>query len=92
MAETTQITLENGLEVEIFPNALNDMEVIDLIIEADEGGQELLVYSKLMKKLMPLESKQKIYDFIRLEDGTVPPDAFTPIILELFHAIDPKKK
>ena len=62
-----QIKLSNGTTVKINENVVNDMELVDLLSEAQEDGTK---YSAVVEKIFGKE-KKKLYNAIR-KDGIVP--------------------
>lgn len=79
-----KVTLDSGLELEVDVEAMADMEVVDALSELDEGNT--LAVSKVLKKILTKEEKQKLYDFYR-KDGKVPPidvvNAFAEMLQKL---------
>lgn len=64
-----KVKLTNGFKCEINENLANDMELIDLLAEAKEDAT---CYSKVVLKVFGQEQRDKLYDVLRKEDGTVP--------------------
>ena len=74
------IKLDNGLELEMDKELLNDMRVLDLMAEDDNPTS----YPKLVNLIMGKDQKQKVYDFISKENnGRIPIEQFRPIFEEL---------
>ncbi len=65
-----KIVLENGLELEVNENSLNNMELLDALEEMTEGDE--LSMSKVVKLMLGKENRKKLYDSIRHKDGRVP--------------------
>lgn len=88
-----KIKTTSGFECEIDSTALADMELLDAIIDVEsaEGNDKLIYYSKIMKKLLPADVKQRLYDHIRTESGRVPPEAFEKELFDIFAELDKKK-
>ena len=63
-------TTSTGFQYEITDEAMNDAELLDALIEADEGNATSMM--KAMNKLLGAEQKQKLYEHLRNEDGRVP--------------------
>lgn len=81
-----QITLENGLELEIDTRRLDDMALVDALAELQEG--DALAVSKVSRLLMDGETRKKLYDQIREENsGRVPVAAFMASITEIFQLL-----
>ena len=62
--------LQNGLELEVNENSLNNMELLDALEEMTEGDE--LSMSKVVKLMLGKENRKKLYDSIRHKDGRVP--------------------
>lgn len=65
-----KIVLENGLELEVNEQSLNNMELLDALEEMTEGDE--LSMSKVVKLMLGKENRKKLYDSIRHKDGRVP--------------------
>lgn len=63
-------TTSTGFEYVITDEAMNDAELLDALIEADEGNATSMM--KAMNKLLGTEQKQKLYEHLRDEHGRVP--------------------
>ena len=63
-------TTSTGFRYEITDEAMNDAELLDALIEADEGNATSMM--KAMNKLLGTEQKQKLYEHLRNEHGRVP--------------------
>ena len=63
-------TTSTGFEYVITDEAMNDAELLDALIEADEGNATSMM--KAMNKLLGAEQKQKLYEHLRNENGRVP--------------------
>lgn len=62
------VRLTCGVEFEQDPAILDDMQLIDMIAEAD---QDVTNVSRLVRAVFG-DSRQKVYDALRTEDGRVP--------------------
>ncbi|WP_010247754.1 hypothetical protein [Peptoniphilus rhinitidis] len=69
-----------GFVYKINENALNNFELLDLFAEVDENP---LLLPKLLNMLLGEEMKKKLYDHVRLEDGTVPVDKVSNELMEI---------
>lgn len=78
-----------GFEYEIPDTALNNMELVDALAEADEGNH--LAISRVCTLLLGKEQKKKLYDHVRLEDGSVPIEAVTNTLVEIITSSAPAK-
>lgn len=79
----------SGFEFEIAETTLNNMELVDALAEADEGNH--LAISRVCTLLLGKEQKKKLYDHVRLEDGSVPIDAVTNILVEIISSSNTAK-
>ena len=69
-----------GFVYKINENALNNFELLDLFAEVDENP---LLLPKVIKLLLGEEDKKRLYDHVRLEDGTVPVDKISNELMEI---------
>lgn len=65
-------------------NKLNNMEMLDALTELDRGDGAQL--STVLRLMFTPEQKAKLYDHVRLEDGTVPIDRISEEIKAIFDA------
>ncbi len=63
-------TTSTGFEYEITDEAMNDAELLDALIEADDGDATSMV--RAIGKLLGPEQKKKLYEHVRNETGRVP--------------------
>lgn len=88
-----QIKTKSGFECEIDSEVLDDMEILDLLLEMEENPDlSLIYYNKLMKKMMDDDTRNRLYEHIRTEDGRVPATGFTTEINEIFGILKDGKK
>lgn len=59
-----------GFEYVITDEALNDAELLDILIEADEGNA--ISMHRAIGKLLGADQKKKLYEHLRNEKGIVP--------------------
>ena len=84
------VTIKNGFQLTVDEVALNDMEMLDAIAEAQ--SEDPLRISFVIKKLLGNEQRKKLYDFLRDESGKVPIDAVTEAVTEVFNALGEEGK
>lgn len=85
------IKTNSGFEAEIDENILNDMELLDEMIEMEDGGPKALItMSKIATKMLGKEQKGVLYDHLRTEDGRVPLDAFSAEVKEILEGLGGK--
>lgn len=64
-------TTESGFKFEIDPEAVNDMEFVELLAEVDS---DITKMPKVIEIALGREQKKRLYDHIRTEAGKVPID------------------
>lgn len=79
-----RIETKSGFVCQIDEAVVNDMEVLDLIVEIENGN--VLKYPTLLGKLLGTELKQKLYDHVRV-DGRVPYAAVDAEISDIFSGL-----
>ena len=72
----------SGFEYEIPDEAMNDMELLDILASVSEG--EIQNMTKAADKLLGKDQRLKLYDHIRTEDGRVPVDVFEEELGDIF--------
>ena len=76
-----KIVLENGLELEVNEQSLNNMELLDALEEMTDGNE--LAISKVVKLMLGKENRKKLYDYIRDKDGRVPLEIIDKCLTEI---------
>lgn len=76
-----KIRLENGLNLEIQDNSLDNMELLDDLVELDEGNGYAI--SRVVGRILDKEQKQKLYDHLRV-DGVVQISKVVDCMKEIF--------
>lgn len=90
---TQQVTTSSGFQCDIDTEVLDDMEILELLIEVDEHPKNSLLYfSKITKKMMDEDTKNRLYDHIRDENGRVPATKFATEFNEIFKELKDGKK
>ena len=74
--------LKNGFEYEVDDKILDDMEMVDALAEAQSTNP--LAISTVIQKLLGDDQKKVLYDLVRRKDGTVPIEAVTNSVVEIF--------
>jgi|BioPla2DNA2_1021312.scaffolds.fasta_scaffold22615_2 hypothetical protein len=72
-----------GFNYEITEAALNNYELFEVIAEIEEKP---LLLPKLVRLLFGKEQKEKLMDYCRDEDGTVPIQRVKDEIIEIFNS------
>ena len=83
--DIVRITLDSGLALQIDKNFVNDMELLDMMVEADEGNG--LVFSAICSKILPKEEKKKLYDSLRDDKGRVKTTDVVPALMEIIRKV-----
>lgn len=73
----------SGFDYEITETRLDNMELVDALAEAQSN---LFKVGTVVKLLLGPEQQKKLYDYLRLEDGTVPSGRVSEEVLEIFNA------
>ncbi|MGO5338053.1 hypothetical protein ACTQZS_14850 [Bilifractor sp. LCP19S3_H10] len=80
-------TTKSGFEFSIVESVLDDMELVDLLAEADDN---FLLFPKILEKLLGKDQKKKFYDHIKKEHGRVPIEEATKELQEIFNLCNAK--
>ena len=75
------IRLENGLNLEVREEALDNMELLDDLVDLDEGSGYAI--SRVVGRILSKEEKKKLYDHLR-EDGVVKISKVVDAMKEIF--------
>ena len=75
-----KVKLDNGFEVKIEPESLNDMYFIEALASVEDN---ILKMSKVCSMLLGEEQKAALYKSLESEDGRVPLEAVSDAITEI---------
>lgn len=75
------IRLDNGLNLKIKDSALNNMELLDDLVDLDEGNG--FAISRVLNRILEKDEKKKLYDHLRV-DGVTPVDKVVECMKEIF--------
>lgn len=64
-----EITTKSGFSVSVDTDLLDNVELLDALTELSESG---LGMNKIATMLLGTDGKQRLYDHVRTEKGTVP--------------------
>lgn len=78
----------SGFTYEIEKRRLDDMELLELISEADENP---VLMPKVLSKLLGKKQKKRLYDFCREKNGNVPVEKTVRVMEEIFRDSPLKK-
>lgn len=88
-----QVETSSGFQCEIDTEVLDDMEILDILLEMEDNPKNSLIYyNKIMKKMMDEETKNRLYEHLREENGRVPASKFATEFNEIFKALKDGKK
>ncbi len=82
--------LKNGFSFDVDENALDNMELIDAMAEAQEENPAM--FSKAVLLLLGKDQRKKLYDHIRDDNGRVSVEAVTNSFVEIFEALGEQGK
>jgi hypothetical protein len=74
---------ESGFEFEVSDVAMNNYELVEVLAEVDTNP---LLLPRLVKMLLGEDQKKLLMDHVRTKEGTVPIDAVSAEIMEIFHS------
>ena len=74
-----------GFEFDVDPDAIRDMEFIELAAQVEENG---LLLPKMIERVIGKEQKQALYDHVRNSDGRVLIDKVNDEIKEIFDSLN----
>lgn len=76
-------TTTSGFDFQIEEHILDNMELLDTIVEADEDPA---LIPKIVNMILGKEDKKRLYDHLRTEHGNVPIMAVAAEIAEIFNS------
>lgn len=87
MAKNTMIhgTTSTGFEFKVDPDAIKDMEFIELASQVEENG---LLLPKMLERVLGEKQKKALYDHVRNSKGRVMIDAVNDEIKDIFDAMN----
>lgn len=78
-------TTSTGFKFSIDPDAVKDMEFIELAAAAEENG---LLLPKMIERFLGAKQKQKLYDHVRNSKGRVMVEDINNEIKEIFDSLN----
>jgi len=79
------IELTNGFQTDIDPIVLDDLEVIEMLADIEDGNP--LAFPRVSKKLLGQDGHRKLCDLLREKDGRVPTEAFGTELTEVIRQL-----
>ena len=76
-----KIKLESGLELKIQDSVMNNMELLDDLVDLDDGTGYAI--SRIVNRILEKSEKKKLYDHLRV-DGVTPVDKVVECMKEIF--------
>ena len=76
-----KIKLDSGLTLEIKENVMDNMELLDDLVELDEGNGYAI--SRVVGRILEKDQKKKLYDSLRA-DGVTPVSKVVETMKEIF--------
>lgn len=80
-----KIKLDSGLELEIQDTAMNNMEMLDDLVDLEDGNPASV--SRIIRRLLTPAGKKALYEQNRGEDGRVTIDSMTVVLKEIFNKL-----
>lgn len=81
---------ESGFNFKIDEATFNDMELLELLVDADNGNY--LAISKVLDIILGQDQKKKLYDHVRNDNGRVQIDLVTNEVKEILTLSGTKAK
>lgn len=78
-------TLSNGFEYKINSDALDDIEFLEMLVDADDD--DIASVMMLINKLLGKKQKQRLYDHLRNDKGIVKASDVSGAISEMFDQV-----
>ena len=79
-----KIRLDNGLDIEVQEDALNNMELLDDLVDLDEGNGYAI--SRVVSRILGKDEKKKLYNHLRA-DGVVQINKVVDAMREIFEKL-----
>lgn len=82
-----EVKIENGLELKIDIDTVDDMEFLEL---SDRVQKDITAYPALVKKLLGEENYQKVSDFYKKKNGKFRTSEAQNIFEKILELVNPK--
>lgn len=83
------VKLNGGLTLEVKDNVLDNMELLDDLVDFDNGNGYAI--SRILARILEPEEKKKLYEHLR-KDGVTSISDVTQALKELFDKLGPAGK
>lgn len=83
------VRLESGITLKIKENVLDNMELLDDLVELDDGNSYAI--SKVLNRILEPEEKKKLYNHLR-KDGVTPVSEVVTAMKEIFDKLGDQGK
>jgi len=83
------IKLANGLNLNINENVMDNMELLDDLVDLDNGNGYAI--SRVLNRMMDADEKKKLYDHLRV-DGVTSITSVTNAMKEIFEKLGEQGK
>lgn len=84
-----KVKLNGGLTLEVKDNVLDNMELLDDLVDFDNGNGYAI--SRILARILEPEEKKKLYEYLR-KDGVTSISDVTQALKELFDKLGPAGK
>jgi hypothetical protein len=84
-----KVKLNGGLTLEVKDNVLDNMELLDDLVDFDNGNGYAI--SRILARILEPEEKKKLYEHLR-KDGVTSISDVTQALKELFDKLGPAGK
>lgn len=84
-----KVRLESGLNLSINDGAMDNMELLDDLVEVDEGNA--FAISRIVRRVLDDENRKKLYDHLRV-DGITPVSGVVDAMKEIFDKLGAEGK
>ena len=76
-----KVRLDSGLNLNVSDSAFDNMELLDDLVEVDEGNA--FAISRIVRRVLDDENRKKLYDHLRV-DGVTPVTKVVEAMKEIF--------
>lgn len=84
-----KVRLDSGLNLSINDGATDNMELLDDLVEVDEGNA--FAISRIIRRILDDDNRKKLYDHLRV-DGITPVSGVVDAMKEIFDKLGDEGK